>query len=69
MSTSIVSKLKLNEIAEVVSFKRKDLELKLLSMGCIPGERICIERKALFGDPILVRVSGSLLSLRKVDAR
>ena len=41
---------------------------KLLEMGCTPGEKIMVERKAPFNDPIAIVVSGFMLSLRKEDA-
>ena len=38
-------------------------------MGCTPGEKIVVERKAPFNDPIAIFVSGFMLSLRKKDAK
>ena len=46
-----------------------ELAQKLLEMGCTPGEKIMVERKAPFNDPIAIVVSGFMLSLRKEDAR
>ena len=45
-----------------------ELAQKLLEMGCTPGEKIMVERKAPFNDPIAIVVSGFMLSLRKDDA-
>ena len=45
-----------------------ELAQKLLEMGCTPGEKIMVERKAPFNDPIAIVVSGFMLSLRKQDA-
>ncbi|MBL4709456.1 MAG: ferrous iron transport protein A [Flavobacteriales bacterium] len=45
------------------------LTIQLYSMGCILGEEITIERKAPFGDPIIIRVEDSFISLRKDDAQ
>ncbi len=42
--------------------------LKLMEMGCVPGENILLEQIAPFGDPISVKVSGYLLSLRLNEA-
>jgi ferrous iron transport protein A len=42
--------------------------LKLMEMGCTPGEAIAMERIAPLGDPIVVSVSGYILSLRKEEA-
>lgn len=68
MSVLTLSELNIREKAQVISIGNKELELKLISMGCIPGESISVERKAPFGDPLLIRTSGCLLSIRKVDA-
>ena len=46
-----------------------ELAQKLLEMGCTPGEKIMVERKAPFNDPIAIVVSGFMLSLRKTDAQ
>lgn len=37
-------------------------------MGCVPGEKILIEQIAPFGDPISVKISGYVLSLRLNEA-
>ena len=50
------------------SINDNELAQKLLEMGCTPGEKIVIERKAPFNDPIAIFVSGFVLSLRKKDA-
>ena len=46
-----------------------ELAQKLLEMGCTPGEKIMVERKAPFNDPIAIVVSGFMLSIRKQDAK
>ena len=46
-----------------------ELAQKLLEMGCTPGEKIMVERKAPFNDPIAIGVSGVMLSLRKEHAQ
>lgn len=63
-----LSNLNPGERAVIDSFSDKELALKLMEMGCLPGERICIERKAPLGDPIAVSISGYLLSMRKSEA-
>jgi ferrous iron transport protein A len=54
--------------AIIDSFTDEEMSLKLLEMGCIPGEEIIMESMAPFGDPILVHVSGYHLSMRKDEA-
>jgi len=47
----------------------KQLTIQLYSMGCVLGEQITIERKAPFGDPIIISVEDSFISLREDDAK
>ena len=63
-----LSELKLGTKAIIDSFSEKELALKLMEMGCLPGEKIHIERKAPLGDPIAISISGYVLSLRKAEA-
>ena len=44
------------------------LFLKLMEMGCIPGETIRVEQIAPLGDPISISVAGYQLSLRNDEA-
>ena len=39
-----------------------------MEMGCLPGERITIEKIAPLGDPVSVAVAGYTLSLRLNEA-
>jgi len=50
------------------SFTDYELSLKLLEMGCIPGEIIEVIRIAPLGDPIAISISGYMLGLRKAEA-
>ena len=68
MKTFRLSELKKGQRAVIESFTDYDLSLKLLEMGCIPGETIEIARIAPLGDPIAIAVSGYQLSLRKAEA-
>jgi ferrous iron transport protein A len=63
-----LSQLKPGERAWIKELESPDLELKLMEMGCIPGEEIVVEQKAPLGDPISVRVAGYSLSLRINEA-
>ena len=67
-SSMFLSELKPLQEAVIESFTDEEISLKLLEMGCIPGEKISIERVAPFGDPIAVSVSGYLLAMRKSEA-
>jgi ferrous iron transport protein A len=62
MSHLNLSQLMPGQVAIIDSF------LKLLEMGCIPGERVELVKVAPMGDPIAISISGYLLSLRKAEA-
>ncbi len=63
-----LSEIKAGKSAVIISFKKDEILLKLMEMGCIPGETILVEKIAPLGDPISIRVSGYLLSLRLNEA-
>jgi Fe2+ transport system protein FeoA len=60
--------LRPGETAVIHSIQDSDLFLKLLEMGCVPGEQIRVEKVAPFGDPISIQVAGYTLSLRLSEA-
>lgn len=70
MGTTIryLSELKKGQKGIIDSFTDYELSLKLLEMGCIPGEIIEVIRIAPLGDPIAISVAGYMLSLRKAEA-
>lgn len=61
-----LSDLKAGEQGTIRGFEASDLELKLMEMGCIPGEKVIVEKVAPLGDPISIRIAGYSLSLRKM---
>ena len=63
-----LSDLKPGQRAIIKNFTNPETYLKLMEMGCVPGENILIEQIAPFGDPISVKVSGYFLSLRLNEA-
>ena len=63
-----LSELKMGQRAVITAFRSQDLELKLMEMGCLPGEEVIIEQVAPLGDPISIKVAGYSLSLRKSEA-
>ena len=56
------------EKAIIESFTDAELSVKLLEMGCTPGEVVVLEKIAPLGDPIAVNVAGYTLSLRLSEA-
>ena len=63
-----LSELGPGDVARIMSFENNDLFLKLMEMGCLPGEIVSVEKKAPWGDPISIIVSGYHLSLRLNEA-
>jgi ferrous iron transport protein A len=63
-----LSELKSGEKAVIQGFVGSEIELKLMEMGCIPGETVLMENVAPLGDPVSIRVSGYTLSLRLNEA-
>ena len=63
-----LSELKPGQEGIIKEFKNNDIFLKLMEMGCVPGEKILLEQVAPLGDPISVNVSGYHLSLRLNEA-
>jgi ferrous iron transport protein A len=56
------------EKAIIEAFTDAELSLKLLEMGCTPGEEVELDKIAPLGDPIAINISGYVLSLRKAEA-
>ena len=63
-----LSELKQGQKAIITSFQSSELELKLMEMGCLPGEEVVVEQVAPLGDPISIKIAGYSLSLRKSEA-
>ncbi|MFN8144639.1 MAG: FeoA family protein [Bacteroidia bacterium] len=63
-----LSELHKGQFGIIDSFTDYELSLKLLEMGCIPGEKIEVIRIAPLGDPIAISITGYMLSLRKDEA-
>jgi Fe2+ transport system protein FeoA len=63
-----LSELQIGESGTIHSFENNDLLIKLMEMGCVPGELVQVEQVALTGDPISIYVAGYQLSLRKEEA-
>ena len=63
-----LSEIKVGQTVEIIEFENSDLFVKLLEMGCLPGEKIKVEQTAPLGDPISISVVGYNLSLRLSEA-
>jgi ferrous iron transport protein A len=63
-----LSQLEIGKKGIIKEFTDLEMSVKLMEMGCLPGEEISIQRIAPLGDPIAINVSGYQLSLRKREA-
>jgi ferrous iron transport protein A len=64
-----LSEIPVGATVVIKSFENNDIFLKLMEMGCVPGELIKVEQVAPLGDPIAISVSGYNLSLRLNEAQ
>lgn len=63
-----LSELKIGQSCIIESFTDEFLKLKLMEMGCIPGERVEVIRMAPSGDPIAISVASYVLAVRRNEA-
>jgi len=59
-----ISHLKKGEKALIKEFDVEDIPLKLLEMGCLPGNIVEIIQIAPFGDPLYLNINGAHLAIR-----
>lgn len=64
-----LSEIKLGQTVIIESFEKDDIFLKLMEMGCLPGERVTVDQIAPLKDPISIIVAGYRLSLRLNEAQ
>lgn len=63
-----LSQIAKGESAVVESYTDDLMKLKLMEMGCLPGERITVDRFAPLGDPIAILVGEATISIRRSEA-
>ena len=68
MRTTINS-LKKGEKAIIKDFDIDTIPLKLLEMGCLPGNLVELLQIAPFGDPLYLNINGSHLAIRIETAK
>lgn len=68
MHTTIDS-LKKGDKAVIIDLDIDSLPLKLLEMGCLPGNTVELLQVAPFGDPLYLDINGSHLAIRMETAR
>ena len=68
MQTTIHS-LKKGQKATILDFDIDLIPLKLLEMGCLPGNEVELLQIAPFGDPLYLNINGSHLAIRIETAK
>ena len=63
-----LSEMKVGKKAVITEFENDEIFLKLMEMGCIPGETVKVDQIAPLGDPISILIAGYHLSLRLDEA-
>ena len=63
-----IANLKKGERGVIIDSSSKDIPLKLLEMGCLPGNEVKLLQLAPFSDPLYLNVNDSFLAIRKDTA-
>ena len=63
-----IADLKKGERGVIIDSSSKDIPLKLLQMGCLPGNEVKLLQLAPFSDPLYLNVNDSFLAIRKDTA-
>ncbi len=60
--------LKRGQQAVITDVSAEEIPLKLLEMGCLPGNFVELVQVAPFEDPLYLNINGSHLAIRKETA-
>jgi len=60
-----IASLKKGQRAIIKDFSVDIVPLKLLEMGCLPGNEVILIQKAPFSDPLYLIINGCHLAIRK----
>jgi len=63
-----IAHLKRGEKAIITDVSSELIPLKLLEMGCLPGNFVELVQVAPFSDPLYLNINGSYLAIRKETA-
>ncbi|MDT0555475.1 FeoA family protein [Patiriisocius hiemis] len=63
-----IAHLKKGQRAIIKEFSAEIVPLKLLEMGCLPGNEVALVQTAPFQDPLYLNINGSHLAIRKETA-
>jgi len=60
-----IADLKEGEKGIIKNVSHDDIPLKLIEMGCLPGNEVELIQRAPFNDPICLKINGSVLAIRE----
>jgi ferrous iron transport protein A len=63
-----IADLKKGEKGIITDSSSENIPLKLLEMGCLPGNEVHLLQLAPFSDPLYLNVNDSFLAIRKETA-
>lgn len=63
-----LSELPKGRAATIVAVETPEMQVALMSLGVLEGDRCYVSNIAPFGDPIAIHLNGTKVSLRKKDA-
>jgi len=66
--SSTIADLKRGQRGIIKEFSADVIPLKLLEMGCLPGNEVELVQTAPFRDPLYLNINGSHLAIRKETA-
>lgn len=64
-----IANLKKGQKAIIGEMNSQEIPLKLLEMGCLPGNQVELIQIAPFKDPLYLNINETFLSIRKETAR
>ena len=62
------SSLEIGEEGTIIDVNLVEIPLKLLEMGCLPGNTVELLQMAPFQDPMYLNINGTHLAIRKETA-
>ncbi|WP_406685446.1 ferrous iron transport protein A [Seonamhaeicola sp. MEBiC1930] len=63
-----LANLKRGERGLITNVSSNEIPLKLLEMGCLPGNEVELVQVAPFSDPMYLNINGSYVAIRKETA-
>lgn len=69
MKNSNATVLKKGQMAQISDINIEEIPLKLIEMGCLPGNTIELIQVAPMGDPLFFNINDSKVAIRKKTAQ